>query len=57
MPIVSLNIRSLILEVNTLKNILAIRRRRKQCYMKNWIMKEKFKRGINIMWKFGGIVR
>jgi len=55
MAIVNLNMGNLIMEVNTLKNILDIGRRRMQCYKRNWIRREISKRGINIMWKFGGI--
>jgi hypothetical protein len=54
MAIVSLNMGNLTLEVNTLENRLATRRRRMQCYKRNWIRRENSRRGISIMWKFGG---
>jgi len=32
-------------------------RRKRQCYMRNWIRKKSYRKGINIMWKFGGRIR
>jgi hypothetical protein len=32
-------------------------RRRRKCYKNNWIKRDISIRGINIMWKFGGITR
>jgi hypothetical protein len=53
MAIVSLNMENLILEVNTLKIDWLQRRRRRQCYMRNWIKREISKKDISIMWKYG----
>jgi len=39
------------LEVNNLKNRLAIREKEKA--LRNWIRRETSRRGISIMWKFG----
>ncbi len=54
MAIMNQNMRNLTLEVNTLENILVTRRRRRQCYMRNWIRREIIKRSISIMWKSRG---
>jgi hypothetical protein len=54
MAIVNQNMRNLTLEVNTLENILVTRRRRRQCYTRNWIRREIIKRSISIMWKSRG---
>jgi hypothetical protein len=57
MAIVNMNMRNLILEVNNLKNRLVTWRRRRQCYKRNWINKKSSRRGISIIWKFGGRTR
>jgi hypothetical protein len=54
MAIVSLNMGTLTLGVNILKNRLVMGERKRQCYKRNWIRRELSRRGINIMWKFGG---
>jgi hypothetical protein len=49
MAIVNTNMGNLTLNVNTLKNKLVTGKRRRQCYMRNWIRRKSSKRGINIM--------
>jgi hypothetical protein len=54
MAIVSLNMGDLILEVNTLKNILAMGEKEKVMLHEELDKERDSRRGINMMWKFGG---
>ncbi len=54
MAIVNLNMGNLTLEVNTLKNKLVTGEKEKVVLQEELDQKEISRRGISIMWKFGG---
>jgi hypothetical protein len=57
MAIISLNMGNLNMEVSTQKTDWPHGRKRRKYYKRNQIKKEISRRGINIMWKYGGRTR